>query len=185
MVNLSIWAASVQAAGYCTLTGRPRCERLMCRSNLTEQRLPNHFLAIYHELICCSSSGEDARPDLGRSGALVLACAPDPACPSSCRGDQGSDVNLGRLHLQQPSSVSRRHAPWTVMRAPSAAAAQIKQCCTHEDAFSQVRWQMYAAREAGVPTVPYRLPAVTQEDGEMEGRDRVRGREGGDERREC
>lgn len=78
-----------------------------------------------------------------------------------------------------------RHAPWTVMRAPSAAAAQIKQCCTHEDAFSQVRWQMYAAREAGVPTVPYRLPAVTQEDGEMEGRDRVRGREGGDERREC
>lgn len=77
-----------------------------------------------------------------------------------------------------------RHAKWTVMRAPLAPAAQIKQCSTHEDVFSQVRWQMYAAREAGVPTVPYRLPAVTQEDGKMEGRDRVRGREGGDERRE-
>lgn len=38
---------------------------------------------------------------------------------------------------------------------------------------------MYAARAAGVPTVPYRLPAVTQEDGKMEGRDRVGGREGG------
>lgn len=31
-------------------------------------------------------TGEDARPDLGRSGALVLSCAPDRACPSSCHG---------------------------------------------------------------------------------------------------
>lgn len=74
-----------------------------------------------------------------------------------------------------------RHAPWTLMRAPSAPAAQIKQYRRQEDVFSQVLWQMYAAREAGVPTVPYRLPAVTQEDGKMEARDRVQGREGGDE----
>lgn len=62
--------------------------------------------------------------------------------------------------------------------APLLPNAQIKQRDVPEDVFSQVRWQMYAAREAGVPTVAYRLPAVTQEDGEMEGRDRVRGREG-------
>lgn len=68
----------------------------------------------------------------------------------------------------------------TVASCPptSRPNAQIKQRDVREDVFSQVRWQMYAAREAGVPTVAYRLPAVTQEDGEMEGRDRVRGREG-------
>lgn len=83
------------------------------------------------------------------------------------------------------SSVSQRiHFLWTYCCVvspappPSRPNAQIKQRDVREDVFSQVRWQMYAAREAGVPTVAYRLPAVTQEDGEMEGRDRVRGREG-------
>lgn len=72
--------------------------------NLRSEQLPNLFLAVYHELICCSGSGGDARPDLGRSGPLVLSCAPDPpthpSLPRSfCHGAQGSDVNLGRLYL--------------------------------------------------------------------------------------
>lgn len=67
---------------------------------------------------------------------------------------------------------------------PISSSRPNKATPTHEDAFSQVLWQMYAAREAGVPTVPDRLPAVTQKDGKMEGRGRVRGRRGGAEGRE-
>lgn len=43
------------------------------------------------------------------AGPELLSCPVPPterACPSSCHGAQGSDVNLGRLRLQWPSSVS-------------------------------------------------------------------------------